>query len=457
MATITIGGLATGLDTDSIVSQLVALERQRGIGQLQTQKTDANSRRVALQTFNGKVAALLTAVNKLKNPDDVQIQKATSSNTSIVTAKAGAGAHTGSTEITVHNLARPAIATSANGKAAATSTVATGSGNFSFRIGASGPVQTIAVDTTTTLTGLASAINLLDAGATASVVNVGTTASPDFRLRLGSDAAGTDAAVSIVTDDTTLGVAVSQTALDASFSVSGFDDPLTRSSNTVTDVIPGVSFDLLDDGGPVTISVGGDAEATITQLDGVVKAFNELVTFVAGESEVTQDTESDDRSVTLGPLALDSTVRGIMDSLRRLISDPLAGAGDDDFKALAQIGITTARDGTLTFNQAAFRTELAARGSDVAKLFGGIGTSGGVADRISDYLTAVTQTGGLIDVRNTTVADEIRSLEDRISAGQRNLDAFEENLRAQFTSLEVLVQSLKSQGSFLLSALGSQS
>jgi flagellar capping protein FliD len=112
---------------------------------------------------------------------------------------------------------------------------------------------------------------------------------------------------------------------------------------------------------------------------------------------------------------------------------------------------------TLAFNQATFRAELASRGSDVAKLFGGGTGVTGVADRLSDYLTAVTQAGGLIDVHNTAVGDEIRSLEDRISAGQRNLDAFEENLRAQFTSLEVLVQSLKSQGSFLLSALGSQS
>jgi flagellar hook-associated protein 2 len=259
-------------------------------------------------------------------------------------------------------------------------------------------------------------------------------------------------------------VAVSQEAQNASFRVSGFDDPLTRSSNTVGDVIPGVSFELLAKGGPVTLTVGGDDDATVGQVDAVVKAFNEIVSFVAGESEVEQDTESDDRSVKLGPLAIDGTVRGVMDSLRRLISDPAAGAVEGDFSVLAQVGVTTARDGTLSFNQAAFRTELAARGSDVAKLFGGAGASvggtaasGGIADRLSDYLTAVTQAGGIIDVHNTAVGAEIRSLEDRISAGQRNLDAFEENLRAQFTSLEVLVQSLKSQGSFLLSALGSKS
>jgi len=456
MATITFGGLATGIDTDSIVTQLVGLERQRSITPLANQKTDANTRRIALQTFNGKVAAFLTAVNKLKDPENVQIRKATSSNESVLTAAASSGARSGSTEITVHNLARPSIATSANGQATATSTVATGSGNFSFRVGPTGPVQTIAIDTTTTLQGLASAINALDAGANASVVNVGTTSTPDFRLRLGSDANGIDQAVSIVSDDTTLGVAVSQTALDASFSVSGFADPLTRSSNTVGDVIPGVTFDLLDDGGPVTVTVGGNDDATIGQVDSVVKAFNDIITFVAGESVIEQDTDSDDRSVKVGPLAFDSTVRGVIDSLRRLISDPTTGVSSD-YSVIAQLGITTARDGTLAFNQAVFKTELAARGGEVAKLLGGSPGAPGVADRLSDYLTAVTQAGGLIDVRNTGVGNEIRSLEDRIAAGQRNLDAFEANLRAQFTSLEVLVQSLKSQGSFLTSALGSLS
>ncbi len=455
MATITIGGLATGLDTDKIVTQLVGLERQRGIGILETQKSDANARRIALQTFNGKVAAFLTAVNKLKSSDDVLIRKASSSNENVVTATAGSGARSGSTEITVNHLARPAIATSANGKAAATSTVATGSGTFAFRIGPTGTVQTVTVDATTTLQGLASAINALDAGANASVVNVGTTSAPDFRLRLASDATGTAQAVSIVTDDTTLGTTVTQGALDAEFTVSGFTDPLTRDGNTVGDVIPGVTLDLRSPGGPVTVVVGGDDDAVIGQVDGVVKAFNDIVTFVAGESVVEQDTASNDRSVTLGPLALDGTVRGVMDSLRRLISDPIASE-DGEYSVLAQVGITTARDGTLTFNQATFRTELGARSGDVAKLFGGSGTNAGVADRLSDYLTAISNSGGLIDVHNTAVGVEIRSLEDRIAAGQRNLDAFEENLRAQFTSLEVLVQSLKSQGGFLTSALGSQ-
>ncbi len=454
MGTITIGGLATGLDTDKIVSQLVALERQRGIGSLETQKTDANSRRIALQTFNGKVATFLAAVDKLKNPEQFLVRKAASSDAAVLTAEAGSGAQVGSTEITVQNLARSAIATAANGKSSATATVASGSGTFAFRVGPSGSVQSLAIDATTTLEGLASAINALDAGAAASVVNVGSSGSPDYRLRIASDATGVAHGVSIVTDDSTLAVSVTQTALDASFTLAGFTDPLTRDGNSISDVIPGVSLELVGTG-TVSVTVASNADAVAAQVDAAVKAFNDIVTFVAGESEVTQDTSDDERDVTLGPLALDSTVRGVMDSLRRLISDP--SESTDDYSVLAQVGITTARDGTLTFNQATFRTQLAANGAGVAALFGGSAAATGVADRLSDYLTAVTQAGGLIDVHNTAVGEEIRSLEDRIAAGQRNLDAFEENLRAQFVSLEVLVSSLQSQGSFLLNALGRQS
>lgn len=452
MATITFGGLATGLDTDKIITQLVALERQRGIGELETQQTDANTRQIALQSFTGKITAFLTAVDKLKTSDNFLLRQGTSSDESVLTVEAETGAQTGTTTIDVANLARPAIATSANGKASATATVATGSGTFAFRVGATGTVRTVAIDATTTLTDLANAINAAEPNVTASVLNVGTTTAPDYRLRIASDATGTANGVIVVSDDTTLGVGVTQSALDASFTLDGFTDPLSRGSNTFNDVIPGVTINLVGTG-PATITVGNDADAVTKQVQDVVTAFNDIVTFVDGESAVQQDTSADDKTVTLGPLALDGTVRGILDSLHRLISDPQNGTSDT-YSVLAQVGVTTTRDGTLTFDQAKFRTELAAHGDDVAALFGGNGTTTGVADRISDYLTAITNSGGVIDVHNTSVAGELRSLEERIAAGQRNLDAFEENLRGQFTSLEVLVSSLKSQGDFLLGALG---
>src|SRR4051794_22656025 len=169
MATITIGGLATGLDTNKIIDQLVTLER-RPLELIGIQRSDARAKDAALQSFNTKVLAFLSAVDSLRDKNDVLVRKATSSNTGIVGAVAEAGATAGTTTITVGTLARNAVATSTVGVASATATIASGTGSFSFRVG-TGDVQTIAVTATTTLQDLTNAINDLNAGATATVVN----------------------------------------------------------------------------------------------------------------------------------------------------------------------------------------------------------------------------------------------------------------------------------------------
>jgi len=449
--TITIGGLATGLDTNKIIDQLVALERAP-LDLVTKQRDDATEHQKALETFGSKVFAVLTAANDLRTSDDVIARQATSSDPDVLTATAGGAAVPGSATITVIDLARGAIATSANGTASATSTIATGAGSLVFRVG-SGDAQTIAVDATTTLAGLAAKINALDAGVTASVVNAGTTAAPDFRLRVATTDTGASQALTIVGDDTTLGVTVTQTAQNASFTVTGFTDPLSREHNAFDDVMPGVRIALTGKGGPVTVSVGTDVAGVTAKVQALVTAFNDLATFVNGASEVTQDTSSNDRTVTAGPLAFDGTVRSILSGLHGVVSAAAPGL-DGSLTLLAQVGITTQRDGTLAFDTTKLATALTNDESAVGKLFGGGATAGGIADRLHDYLTVLTRSGGLIDVGAKSVSDQIASLETQLAEGQRHIDEFETNLRATFTNLEVLVNSLQSQGAFLLGALG---
>src|SRR5882762_4087505 len=117
--TISVGGLATGLDTNKIIDQLVALER-RPLDILTTQRDDAVARQKALATFGSKVFAFLTAANDVRTGDDVIARKATSSDTDVLTATAGGAAVPGTTTINVLALARGAIATSANGTPSAT-------------------------------------------------------------------------------------------------------------------------------------------------------------------------------------------------------------------------------------------------------------------------------------------------------------------------------------------------
>jgi len=129
MATISVGGLATGLDTNSIVDKLVKLEG-RSVDLLTAQRVAAQNQQSALQTFNGKVLAFLAAVDKLRTPGDVLVRTATSSSPTVLGASAGSGAGVGSTTVTVTNLAKASIGAAANGTSSSSATIATGSGKL---------------------------------------------------------------------------------------------------------------------------------------------------------------------------------------------------------------------------------------------------------------------------------------------------------------------------------------
>ena len=451
MATITIGGLATGLDTNKIVDQLVQLERRRSVDLLSIDQLDQQAKQSALATFGTRLADLMAAIDKLRDPANALARTATSSDSTVIGATAGSGALVGSTDITVSKLARNAIAVSANGLTSSTATVASGSGSFSFKIG-TGDTQTVAVDATTTLEGLASQINALGAGANATGVNLGTDASPNYRLRLASRDTGLSNDISIVTDDTNLGVAVTQAAQNAEFTVSGFATTFSRESNVVNDVVSGVTLTLNKEGGPVKIGVTTDAAAVTDNVKAVVTAYNALASFVDAQSEVSQDTTNSDGDVTTGPLAFDTTVRTIMDGLRSAISSKVDGL-TGDYSLLAETGLSSTKDGTLSLDASKLADALAADEEGVSQLFGGLGSTSGAFDRVYQYLSDATGTGGLLEARNKSITDNLATLTDQIAAGERSVSAFEANLRSQFSSLEVLVNNLKSQGSLLTSAL----
>jgi flagellar hook-associated protein 2 len=443
---LSIGGLATGLDTNSIVDQLVALEKSTKVDLLTAQQSQVQSQQTALQTFNTKLVDVLAAVDKLRDAGSAISQTATSSNTSTLTAVAGDGALKGSTDITVNSLARGAIAVSANGKSATDATIATGDGSFSFKVG-TGDTQTVAISATTTLSSLSDSINALGAGVTASVVNLGTSATPDYRLRLASSGTGVSNDIAITQDDTSLGVAVTQNAQNASISVTGFATPFSRESNVVSDVIPGVTLTLLQKG-TATVTSDTDTAAVASKVQDVANAYNALVSFVNQQSTVTQDTTSTEGTVSAGPLAFDSTVKSLLSGLHDALSNPVGGLSGS-FSLLAEIGVTSNKDGTLTFDSSKLTEALSTNEGDVATLFTGSGTTGGVFDRLHDYLTGVTGPNGPLATHSNALGDQITSLQSRIDDGQRSVDAYQANLKAQFTNLELLVSSLKSQSGLL--------
>ena len=442
---ITVGGLATGIDTNSIIDKLVALEK-RPVALLGVEVQDVQATQTSINTLGGKLSTLRSAAHALGTTDGVLVRAATSSDTDVLAAAAGAGAQPGSVVLTITQLARGSVAGATVGVASATSTVASGPGTFQFQVG-SGTVKSVNVDATTTLQGLATAINALDAGVTASAVNLGTASAPDFRLEIASKATGATSTVTVTHDDTALAVQTAQAGQNAQFTVDGFSGTFERESNTFGDVLPGVTVTLRNRG-TATVTVADDADAITAKVKTLVAAFNDIVTFVTGESQVTETQDKSD--VTLGSLATDSTVKHLVARLHEVFSESVGGT----YTNLSSLGLATQQDGTIAFDEGKFRTALGSDSTAVAATFAGAGTASGVAKDLSALIDGMTGSGGTLALHTTALNDQIRSLQDQIDAGQREVDAFEVNLRQQFTALETFVSGLKNQGSFLQQAFG---
>jgi flagellar hook-associated protein 2 len=444
---ITVGGLATGLDTNDIIDKLVAIER-RPLTLLERQVSDTKATKRSIGSVGTALSALRAAAAKLDSVDGVLTRTATSSDDSVLRVAAGSGAARGTTILNVAQLARGAVATATVGVSASTSTIAAGAGSFQFQVG-SGAVQSVAVDGTTTLQQLAEKINDLKAGVTATAINLGTSASPDYRLQIASKATGSDQTIAIVRDDTSLALQSTQAGLNAEFTVGGFSDTFSRSTNSFSDVLPGVTISLRDQGS-ATITVDDDPDAILGQVKGLVNAFNAVVNFVNDESSVEQEKQGDD--VAVGSLATDTSVQRLISRIHDVFSRSLTGA-TTKYVNLSSLGLATQKDGTIALDEAKFRAALADDATAVAEIFAGNGTAAGVANDLTDLVDGATGVGGVLPARTSALDDQLSALQDQIDIVQHRVDSFEKDLRLQFAALESLVSGLQSQSAFLTQSL----
>jgi flagellar hook-associated protein 2 len=335
--------------------------------------------------------------------------------------------------------------------ASADATIAAGSGQLVFQVG-NGPAQTVNVDAGTTLSSLVDSINGLGAGVTASAVNLGTDQSPDWRVAIVSGQTGAASSITVLRDDTTLGVTTSQAGQDARFTVAGFSGTFSRATNTFSDVLPGVTLSLAATG-TATVSVADDNDAIVAQVKTLVDNFNDLVSYVS--SQTTVDESQDKTDVTVGSLATDSTVRRLVDRVHETLSSPFAGA-TGRYVNLSSVGISTNEDGTITLDATKLQAALGDDPNAVAAVFAGNAGGTGIASSLSAVIDQATGPDGALTVHTNGLNEQISDLQSQIDDEQRRLDTVQADLQAQFASLETLVSSLQSQGNSLLAALGAK-
>ncbi len=454
MATISSPGLGSGLDISGIISKLMQVESQP-ITALQSKEASFQAKLSAFGSMKGALSSLQTAVATLKNGGTFTGKSAISSDSTVLTTSAASTAAAGSYSISVTQLAKFHAVRSNTNYAATTDTFNTGT--LSITVG-SGTAVDITIDgTNNTLAGIRDAINDADAGVTASIINDGTT----NRLVLASKTSGSAGAVTVAVTDsgsggthalTTLASAslvTTQTADDANLTINGI--AITRSSNTVTDAVDGLTLNLLKgtlaSPGTATVTVAQNTGTVTTAVNAFVKAYNDAITQI--KSSTAYDAANKKASVLTG----DSTARSIQSQLASLVQAKVTGVAGG-IARLSDIGISVKADGTLALDNGKLTTALADPDTDVATLFTQT-TSGneGIAVRLGTLLEGLIGSTGLINSRTDGITASIKDLRKRAETLNLRLAQVEKRYRAQFTALDTLIASMNQTSQYLTQQL----
>jgi flagellar hook-associated protein 2 len=397
--------------------------------QLQTQQTQFNSQAQALQTISSNLSSLQTAVQTLTNFNgQLNSQVATSSNTNLVTATADGTAAIGNHQVVINNLA---TTSSFYTNAVSTNSTPLATGSFSIAVGTNAPV-TINVDSTNnTLTGLAQTINAANAGVTASIV----TDSSGSRLALISSTSGTAGQISIGGTGLT-GVSFTQASAgtDASLKVDGI--PIDSSSNTVKDVLPGVTLNLqgANPGSTITVGVAPDVATATTAIQTFVNNYNAAISSVNAQFSFTGTSGS-----TAPPLLGDSALQSVQAQMYSAMSYSTSGNGS--VNSLADLGITQNNDGTLTLNAAQLSNALTSNGTAVQNFFQAAGT--GFAQQFNTTLSTMTDpTKGSVPLEITGINNSLSTIASQISDFEARMTIVQAQLTAQYSQVNTTLQQL---------------
>ena len=389
-------GLATGLDTDAIVSSLVAVE-SLPIRRLEQQQADNSSIRFRLDTIRGRLDTLKTNLEGLDTRAEVLATGTTSSDESVLTVSATGGASLGTYDVTVANLAT-AERTYSNTFADIDGTGLFGTGTLTIQVG-SGDAVDVTVDGTTSLNNLATAINDADAGVSAAVIFDGT----NYRLQVAGEATGLENAITF-TESAGLSLGLDDpvnevvAADDARFTIDTLS--MTRPTNQVVSAIPGVTLDLQDTGSS-TVRVDRDPEALLTKVRDFVDAYNSVTNGINAEFVFTGAARTGDS------LNGDSTLRGLQSQLGFDAVQPLSGIPAGDFSTLAQLGISTSQTGALELDESIFTSALDSNpGSPRAALHGRYGRG---ASRASSSASRAPWTSTRTSIRGSSRRVSTRS------------------------------------------------
>lgn len=440
-----------GMDINALVAQLVEAEGAAPKARLNRREAVLNYQLSALGQLKSVLSSFRSGLSNLLKPENFQQRSASSSHPELFTVSAGNQAVAGKHDIEVVRLAK-AHKMISDGFESKDAVV--GSGTLTLKVGEAS-VDIEINDSNNTLAGIRDAINAAEISpkVSATIVNVDEGEGTVAKLVLTSGATGEAHALelSVSEDAEAPGLArLAQSnftdidaAQDAVIRVDG--QTVTRGSNTISDAIEGVTLTLLkaEEGTTATASIQLDRAAAKKNVTAFVENYNKLVSSLR---QLTQyDAEKDDA----GPLNGDSTVRAITSQLQRELSTvaPDIASG---FRTLADIGITTERDGTLKIDQAKLDKAFDANYNQIGELFAG---EGGLAVRLDGMFEELLSSKGVLESRISGMQDRSKGIAKERERLELRLEQVERRYRAQFVALDSLLVQLQSTSSYLTQQL----
>ena len=494
MASISSPGIGSGLDVNSLVSQLMTVERAP-IKLLDTKVTSYNAKLSAYGTLKSSLAALQTAAKAISTVDTFTPTSASAADSTILSVTSSASAIAGTYDVEVQSLANSqklmmSAPGGATGYAATDSVVGQGTITINFgtyaAVGATAVAPALATDTgftvnpakltpktiaidsgNNTLAGIRDAINAANAGVSASIVNDGTTTG--YRLALTSSDSGArnamqisvagasgdlaqlnyDASTSAGVPAATSRLAQNVAATDAVIKVDNVT--YTKQSNTITDAIQGVTLNLsktMAAGTTDKITVARNTSNVKAAVDAFVKAYNDTNTAI--KAATAYDASTGKSAILAG----DSTVRSVQTQMRALLGAPVAGA-PAGMTVLSNVGISFQADGSLATDATKFAAALADPSKDLSKLFTSTGSIKGYGWQMNVLLGKLISPVGPMTNHANSFSASIKSIGTQQASINARLVGIEARYRAQFTALDTMVASMTTTSTFLTQQLAS--
>lgn len=456
-------GIGSGLEVETIVKQLVALE-SKPIAALQTKASGINTQISAFSQLKSQISNLQDQVDKLAKPATWLGNTLTSSNATQVTGTATSSAVQATYDVKVSQMAAGQTIGSGLVKSGTTLgpgklTITMGQWGSTSEAGVSSDFQAKtkdgqAVSFEVNITAEDDSLAKIAAKINAAKGDVSATVLKDHtgeRLVLQSKTTGVDSAFTVDaegaglqqfayqgTDVSGTGMSRSVKAQDTLATINGIQ--MASHTNVFEEAAAGVTLTvsqkMADGDAPVRITIANDTATAKTALKNLVESYNAL------SSALNTMTAYDKESKTAGTLQGDSTAVNLQSALRRLLSGP-GGAGGE-FSSLSQMGIAFQKDGSLKIDDT--KLDKALKDPDSMAKFFSVdvedASQDGLAVRLKDFTRGLLSTDGTFATKDTTLKDALKRNTADQNRQTARVTAYEARLRAQYTRLDSQMASL---------------